>query len=182
MIRSKGEAGTGNIVEAVRHLRSIVGDMRKLDPGRLGRAVRLGQAPAGPAAARAGGRRDRLAAGAAVLRRRHRHACRRRAGDAARRRGRVRRLGHLQERRPGAAGQGDRRGDDALPGPRHPRQGQPWPRHADDRHRHGRARPSASRSVDGDGRLVALASPQVAQVGRSLALQGAFGPTSAAPR
>jgi pyridoxal 5'-phosphate synthase pdxS subunit len=30
MIRSKGEAGTGNIVEAVRHLRAIVGDMRKL--------------------------------------------------------------------------------------------------------------------------------------------------------
>ena len=30
MIRSKGEAGTGNIVEAVRHLRSITGDIRKL--------------------------------------------------------------------------------------------------------------------------------------------------------
>ena len=30
MIRSKGEAGTGNIVEAVRHLRSILGDLRKL--------------------------------------------------------------------------------------------------------------------------------------------------------
>lgn len=30
MIRSKGEAGTGNIVEAVRHLRSILGDVRKL--------------------------------------------------------------------------------------------------------------------------------------------------------
>ncbi len=30
MIRSKGEAGTGNIVEAVRHLRAITGDMRKL--------------------------------------------------------------------------------------------------------------------------------------------------------
>jgi pyridoxal 5'-phosphate synthase pdxS subunit len=30
MIRSKGEAGTGNIVEAVRHLRSIMGDMRKI--------------------------------------------------------------------------------------------------------------------------------------------------------
>ncbi len=30
MIRSKGEAGTGNVVEAVRHLRSIVGDIRKL--------------------------------------------------------------------------------------------------------------------------------------------------------
>jgi pyridoxal 5'-phosphate synthase pdxS subunit len=30
MIRSKGEAGTGNIVEAVRHLRSILGDLRSL--------------------------------------------------------------------------------------------------------------------------------------------------------
>ncbi|MGK2957987.1 MAG: pyridoxal 5'-phosphate synthase lyase subunit PdxS [Acidimicrobiales bacterium] len=30
LIRSKGEAGTGNIVEAVRHLRSIFGDMRKI--------------------------------------------------------------------------------------------------------------------------------------------------------
>jgi pyridoxal 5'-phosphate synthase pdxS subunit len=30
LIRSKGEAGTGNIVEAVRHLRSIIGDLRRL--------------------------------------------------------------------------------------------------------------------------------------------------------
>ena len=30
MIRSKGEAGTGNMVEAVRHLRSILGDIRKI--------------------------------------------------------------------------------------------------------------------------------------------------------
>jgi pyridoxal 5'-phosphate synthase pdxS subunit len=30
MIRSKGEAGTGNIVEAVRHLRTIVGEIRQL--------------------------------------------------------------------------------------------------------------------------------------------------------
>ncbi len=30
MIRSKGEAGTGNIVEAVRHLRSILGDIAKI--------------------------------------------------------------------------------------------------------------------------------------------------------
>ena len=35
MIRSKGEAGTGNIVEAVRHLRGIVGGIRQL--GTLGR-------------------------------------------------------------------------------------------------------------------------------------------------
>ena len=30
MIRSKREAGTGNVVEAVRHLRSILGDIRKI--------------------------------------------------------------------------------------------------------------------------------------------------------
>jgi pyridoxal 5'-phosphate synthase pdxS subunit len=30
MIRSKGEAGTGNVVEAVKHLRSILGDIRRL--------------------------------------------------------------------------------------------------------------------------------------------------------
>ncbi|HML00150.1 MAG TPA: pyridoxal 5'-phosphate synthase lyase subunit PdxS, partial [Acidimicrobiales bacterium] len=45
MIRSKGEAGTGNIVEAVRHLRSILGDVRALtqaDPAeRYGWAKRL---------------------------------------------------------------------------------------------------------------------------------------------
>ena len=35
MIRSKGEAGTGNIVEAVRHLRGIVGGIKQL--GTLGR-------------------------------------------------------------------------------------------------------------------------------------------------
>jgi pyridoxal 5'-phosphate synthase pdxS subunit len=38
MIRSKGEAGTGDVKEAVRHLRSILGDIRKLtvaDPAEL---------------------------------------------------------------------------------------------------------------------------------------------------
>src|SRR5213079_3561606 len=30
MIRSKGEAGTGNVVEAVRHLREITGGLRRL--------------------------------------------------------------------------------------------------------------------------------------------------------
>ncbi len=46
MIRSKGEAGTGNIVEAVRHLRAILGDIRRLtqaDPAeRYGWAKQLG--------------------------------------------------------------------------------------------------------------------------------------------
>jgi pyridoxal 5'-phosphate synthase pdxS subunit len=30
MIRSKGEAGTGNVIEAVRHMRAIAGDVRRL--------------------------------------------------------------------------------------------------------------------------------------------------------
>ena len=45
---------------------------------------------------------------------RDRHAGRRRAGDAARSRGRLRGLGDLQERGPRAPGAGHRRGDDAL--------------------------------------------------------------------
>jgi pyridoxal 5'-phosphate synthase pdxS subunit len=48
MIRSKGEAGTGNVVEAVRHLRSILGDIRKIttadEPERYAWAKNL-QAP-----------------------------------------------------------------------------------------------------------------------------------------
>ncbi|MHB1585417.1 MAG: pyridoxal 5'-phosphate synthase lyase subunit PdxS [Acidimicrobiales bacterium] len=50
MIRSKGEAGTGNIVEAVRHLRSIVGDVRRLtqaDPSELYRWAKELPAPIG---------------------------------------------------------------------------------------------------------------------------------------
>ena len=30
MIRTKGEAGTGNVVEAVRHARSVIGEMRRI--------------------------------------------------------------------------------------------------------------------------------------------------------
>jgi pyridoxal 5'-phosphate synthase pdxS subunit len=30
MIRTKGEAGTGNVVEAVRHMRQVMGDMRRI--------------------------------------------------------------------------------------------------------------------------------------------------------
>ena len=30
MIRTKGEAGTGNVVEAVRHIRTVMGEIRKL--------------------------------------------------------------------------------------------------------------------------------------------------------
>ena len=31
MIRTKGEAGTGNVVEAVRHARAVYGDIRRFD-------------------------------------------------------------------------------------------------------------------------------------------------------
>src|SRR5580704_11956781 len=50
MIRSKGEAGTGNIVEAVRHLRSILGDIRRLtqaDPAERYQWAKQLQAPVG---------------------------------------------------------------------------------------------------------------------------------------
>jgi pyridoxal 5'-phosphate synthase pdxS subunit len=50
MIRSKGEAGTGNVVEAVRHLRSIIGDIRKItmaDSAELFHWAKTLQAPLG---------------------------------------------------------------------------------------------------------------------------------------
>jgi len=48
MIRSKGEAGTGNVVEAVRHMREIVGGIRRLatlTPTELPAAAKELQAP-----------------------------------------------------------------------------------------------------------------------------------------
>jgi pyridoxal 5'-phosphate synthase pdxS subunit len=48
MIRSKGEAGTGDIVEAVRHLRAITGEIRRLqtlDEAELFGAAKALQAP-----------------------------------------------------------------------------------------------------------------------------------------
>src|SRR3954465_14986420 len=48
MIRSKGEAGTGNVVEAVRHIRMITGEVRRLqslDSNELAAAAKNLQAP-----------------------------------------------------------------------------------------------------------------------------------------
>jgi pyridoxal 5'-phosphate synthase pdxS subunit len=48
MIRTKGEAGTGNVVEAVRHMRTITGEMRRLssmDEAELPSAAKELQAP-----------------------------------------------------------------------------------------------------------------------------------------
>ena len=121
MIRTKGEAGSGNIVEAVRHMRAVMSGMRRLtalgpeelmtEAKNLGAPYELVRWVA----------QDRQAAGAELLRGRHRDARRRRAHDAARRRGGLRRLGHLQVERSGQAGQGHRAGDHALQGPRRAR-------------------------------------------------------------
>ena len=48
MIRTKGEAGTGDLVEAVRHLRAITGDIRRLasgDEAELATAAKEHRAP-----------------------------------------------------------------------------------------------------------------------------------------
>ena len=114
MIRSKGEAGTGNIVEAVRHLRSILGDIRRItqaDRAELYGWAKTLQAPIGLVEEIAETGRlpvplfcaGGIATPADAV-----------ARHAARRRGRLRRFGHLQERRPGPAGPGHRRGDDPL--------------------------------------------------------------------
>ena len=90
------------------------------------------------------GRRARLAAGAAVLRRRHRDPGRRRADDAARRRGQLRRLGDLQvaRTRSGAPGRSSRRRPTSTtPSASPPRR---RARRADARRRHRRSSPRAS--------------------------------------
>ena len=75
MIRSKGEAGTGNIVEAVRHLREIVGGIRQLAAMSREAASRRREGPAGAArrrrrrSPRRAGSRCRCSAPAASRRR-----------------------------------------------------------------------------------------------------------------
>ena len=133
MIRSKGEAGTGNIVEAVRHLRTILGSIRRLGTLDEAELFACRQGAGRARLARPGGRRGRRPAGAAVLRRRDRDARRRRARPPAGRRGRVRRVGHLQVGRPRAHGARGRRGDDALRRRGAGRQGLDRPRRRDAR-------------------------------------------------
>ena len=68
MIRTKGEAGSGNIVEAVRHIRTIVKEMKQLTV--LGKEELMAEAKKLAGAARTGGvcRRARQAAGARISR------------------------------------------------------------------------------------------------------------------
>ncbi len=99
MIRSKGEAGTGDIVEAVRHMRGITGEIRRLSALQESELASCRQATRSAAGPGALGRTRWQAACGPVLRRRHRHAGRRGLDDGARRRRGVRGLGHLQVRR-----------------------------------------------------------------------------------
>jgi len=116
LIRSKGEAGSGNIVEAVRHLRMILGDIGTI-----------------------------AQAGAALLCRRHRDSRRRRARDATRCAIGVRREWHLQVVRSGQARPRDRGGDHALHRRRHRRQGLARSGRGDARRGDRRARREARR-------------------------------------
>ena len=123
LMRTKGEAGSGNIVEAVRHMRTVMTAIRRLTVLQQRRADGRGQEPgravrAGPA----GGSRGQ-ASGAELRRRRHRDPRRRGADDAARRRVGLRRLGHLQVRGSGRSARGPSCG--RRPTTRTPRS---WPR------------------------------------------------------
>ena len=145
MIRSKGEAGTGDVSNATTHMRTDPGRDPRLASLPRRRAVRRGQGAAGAVRAGQGGRRDRQAAGGAVHRGRHRHPGRRGHDDAARRRGRLRRLGHLQVRRPGQAGRRDRQGHHLPRRPGRDREGVARARRGDGRHqrrRHPAAAPA----------------------------------------
>ena len=134
MIRTKGEAGTGDVVNAVTHMRAVFGGIRRLGALRARRALRRGEGASRAVRAREVGGRERPPAGRDLHRRRDRDPCRRRAVHAARRGRGVRRLRHLQVRRPGAPREGDRRGDDALPRRRHPGPRLRGPGRADGRH------------------------------------------------
>ena len=62
MIRTKGEAGTGDIVNAVTHMRAVFGAIRRLQALRRGRAARGREGAPRAVRARALGRGERAAA------------------------------------------------------------------------------------------------------------------------
>ena len=124
-IRSKGEAGTGNIVEAVRHLRSILGDIRKdqADSAELYEWAKRLQSPIGlvQEVAETGTLPVPLfcAGGIATPAGGPGHAAGAQATSWAR----------ASSRGRPTRGQGHRRGDGPLRRARHHRQGQPGPGH-----------------------------------------------------
>ena len=100
MVRTKGEAGTGDIVEAVRHIRAVTSGIRALAAMRPDELFVAAKELGAPYELVVEVAVDGPAPGRELRRRRHRDARRRGPGDAARRRGRLRRLRHLQVEHP----------------------------------------------------------------------------------
>ncbi len=125
MIRSKGEAGTGDVSNATTHMRAILGEIRRLSSmseDELFVAAKDLQAPYDLVKEVAEAGKLPVVMFTAG---RHRNASRRRHDDAAGRRGCLRGLGHLQVRQPGRAGGRDRQSHHVLRRPRRHRQGLP---------------------------------------------------------
>ena len=127
MIRTKGEAGTGNIVEAVRHMRAVMKGIRELAGMRddeLFAAAKELRAPLDVVTADGPPGR---AARPQLLSRRCRHAVRRQPDAPARRAGGVRGLRHLQGGGAGARRPRHRHGHHPLRQPRDPGRGERRP-------------------------------------------------------
>ena len=156
MIRTKGEAGSGNVVEAVRHMRTITGEMRRLTTLRGDELMHVAKELGAPLDLVREIAAHRKTARPEFFRRRNRDACRRRAGAPSGRRIGFRGIGNFQVERSGKARQGHRESHDALPG----RQGRSrsirgtgrsheGPRHSSDRGE--RPAPDARLVVDSSG-------------------------------
>ena len=119
MIRTKGEAGTGNVVEAVRHMRTMLREIAEVTTLRPEQYVRRPRSSARRWTSCAMWR-DGQAAGRELRGGRDRDAGRRRADDAARASTACSSARASSSARTRPHGARDRRGDDALRGPRRP--------------------------------------------------------------
>ena len=159
LIRSKGEAGTGNIVEAVRHLRAILGDIGKLTQADAAERYAWAKQLSAPIDLVNEVADTGKLPGAVVLRGGHRHAGGLGPRHAAGRAGGLRGLGDLQERGPRPPGPRHRGGHDAFRRPADRGQGQSGPGRVDAGPRSGRAR-----TAPGRPRLVVAVSRHAAEV------------------
>ena len=189
MIRTKGEPGTGDVIQAVRHMRTMNKQIRELVGLRddevyeaaAGRALRSGQVRA----------RQRPSARRELRRRWCGHPGRRRPDDGTRCRRRVRGLRYLQVRRSGQARRRHRQGHRQLAGRRSARQAVRKPRRSHGRYQrgrdsdhHGRSRRVTGVEAGEDNMVVAVeyiskeesADAETATHGVTgiLAVQGAF--------
>ncbi len=166
MIRSKGEAGTGDIVEAVRHMRKISGEIKRissLDDSELATAAKELQAPLDlvRSVAKAGKLPVVLFCAGGIAT----------PADAALMmqlgaEGNFVGSGIFKSEDPATRAAGDRRGDHPLPGPRPGRPRVRGPRHGDDLAGDAQARGAAAPRQPG----LVMAAPLVGV----LALQGDF--------